>query len=148
MRKEIDLLSKDLASGMSRRKALWNFVSGLGAVGALGALTSKSAKAKTNSIPLDCEILCSTQMTQFEKFCHEVPKVNTISEVICEALATSFYNACLQAAATCHQGHDGTVFCPAFIINNDDDGITLAVTEAFIGGEGGFVCFPVQGGVF
>jgi len=45
MSKAIEQLSKNLAIGMSRRKALWRFT-GLGAIGGLGLLTSQKASAQ------------------------------------------------------------------------------------------------------
>ena len=42
MSKSLDQLARNLASGMSRRKALWQFVSGLGVV---AALTGRKAYA-------------------------------------------------------------------------------------------------------
>ena len=48
-------LSKDLASGMSRRKAFWRFGAGLGGA-ALGLLTGKKANAE--GIGEFCDRLC------------------------------------------------------------------------------------------
>ena len=42
MRKSLDQLARNLASGMSRRKAIWQFVGGLGVV---AALTGRKAYA-------------------------------------------------------------------------------------------------------
>ena len=44
MAKQLEELSKDLASGMSRRTALWRFVTGLGAA-LLAGVTGKPAHA-------------------------------------------------------------------------------------------------------
>ena len=44
MSKSLDLLAKNLASGMSRRKALWSFFSSLGVV---GIFTGRKAFATT-----------------------------------------------------------------------------------------------------
>ena len=54
MSKKIEELSKNLAGGMSRRRALWRFVTGVGAVGGVGLLASKKAKAGTAVVETNC----------------------------------------------------------------------------------------------
>ena len=54
MSKAIEELSKNLASGMSRRRALWRFAAGLGAVGGLGLLAQKKASANILFKPQSC----------------------------------------------------------------------------------------------
>ena len=46
MSKAVEELSKNLATGVSRRKALWRFAAGIGAVAGLGFLTRGKAKAQ------------------------------------------------------------------------------------------------------
>ena len=48
MSKAIEELSKNLAAGVSRRRALWRFATGIGAVAGLGFLTRGKAKAQPN----------------------------------------------------------------------------------------------------
>lgn len=55
MSAQLEQLSKDLASGVSRRKAFLRFGAGLGAV-AIGLLTGKKAKADDIGY---CDQLCS-----------------------------------------------------------------------------------------
>ena len=64
MSKSLDQLARNLASGMSRRKALWQFVSGLGVV---AALTGRKAYARS---PF-CEEFCAAQA---EIFYESVPR--------------------------------------------------------------------------
>ena len=54
MSKTVEQLSKDLAQGMSRRRALWKFVIGIGAVGGLGLLASKKSSAGVALSPVQC----------------------------------------------------------------------------------------------
>jgi len=67
MRASLDQLARDLASGVSRRKALWQFVGGLGI---LGALTGRKANAigfggRRN----DCSGFCREQAEFFQRVC-------------------------------------------------------------------------------
>jgi hypothetical protein len=64
MSKPLDQLARNLASGMSRRKALWQFVSGLGVV---AALTGRKAYAKS---PF-CAEFCAVQAEIFYGLCLE-----------------------------------------------------------------------------
>jgi hypothetical protein len=57
MKEHLDKLSKDLASGMTRRHALRLFFMGLGA-GAVGVLSGRSTLAADNSV---CVQLCRAQ---------------------------------------------------------------------------------------
>lgn len=64
MSKSLDQLARNLASGMSRRKALWQFVSGLGVV---AALTGRKAYARS---PF-CAGFCAAQAEIFYGLCLE-----------------------------------------------------------------------------
>jgi hypothetical protein len=136
MQKSIDLLSKNLASGMSRRKAFWQFITGLGAVGALGSLGAKKASAASN-VNLLCTIGCSTQAQEITKVCRAVAGNNVVREIACNAIATEFQNACLQASSRCRSG-----FCAEFVGVNGTSGITTASFNLFESGGGDFTCIP------
>lgn len=66
MSKSLDTLAKNLASGMSRRKAIWQFITGLGA---LGALSSRQAYA--NEPDGVCRDFCREQAEIFKSLCIE-----------------------------------------------------------------------------
>ena len=68
MRKSLDQLAKNLASGMSRRKALWGFVSGLGLV---ATLTGRKAEA---GILGNCAPFCAIQAETFLSMCIEASR--------------------------------------------------------------------------
>jgi hypothetical protein len=63
MSKSLDQLARNLASGMSRRKAIWQFVSGLGVVAALSG-----SKAYAGSVDL-CNGFCERQADIFREQC-------------------------------------------------------------------------------
>ena len=140
MSKAIDTLSKNLASGMSRRKALWQFITGLGAVGAVGVLGAKKAKA-SQAVSLACQIFCNTQAQEILTICHSINGNNVIREVVCNAIVSEFQAACLQASSHCRSG-----FCAAFVGSSEDSaGITGASYTSFVDGEGDFICVPATG---
>jgi hypothetical protein len=58
MSKQFQELSKDLAQGVSRRKAFLRFGSGIGAV-LLGMITRKRASADDDGIGAFCDQLCA-----------------------------------------------------------------------------------------
>jgi hypothetical protein len=58
MSKQFEELAKDLASGVSRRKAFGRFTMGLGAV-ALGLFSSKRAKADDGGVGALCNQICN-----------------------------------------------------------------------------------------
>ena len=64
MSKRIDELSKDLASGMSRRKALWRFLAGTGAAVVAGRL------AKADNGNNVCVAFCRAQGFEGSDFGH------------------------------------------------------------------------------
>jgi hypothetical protein len=66
MSNSLDQLARNLASGMSRRKALWQFVSGLGVV---AALTGRKAFADDGKYR--CEEFCEAQAEIFKHLCME-----------------------------------------------------------------------------
>src|ERR1700722_15341424 len=103
MQKSIDLLSKNLASGMSRRKAFWQFITGLGAVGALGTLGGKKANAASNTNLL-CTIMCNTQAQENTPVCRAGAGKNVVREIACNAIAAEFQTACLAASSRCRSG--------------------------------------------
>jgi hypothetical protein len=61
MSKQLEELSKDLASGVSRRKAFLRFGAGMGAV-ALGLFTGKKAKADDTGL---CDGFCTESGNYF-----------------------------------------------------------------------------------
>jgi hypothetical protein len=75
MSKSIDQLARNLAGGMSRRKAIWQFFSGLGVVAAV-----------TGS---------KTYAVAFNGGCANY----------CEAQADIFRNLCMEASQTCCSGY-------------------------------------------
>jgi hypothetical protein len=135
----LDLLSKNLASGMSRRKALWQFVSGLGA---LGFLTGRKAKADSGLV---CEIWCNTQKTLFLDACLNVLASNLERQIICNAAATVFLAACTTNSNKCQVGK-----CAEFESGglNDTSGVFTKSTmyTSFEAEEGDWVCVSVTGG--
>jgi len=70
MSKSLDLLSRNLASGMSRRKAFWSFVTSLGAI---GALTGRKASAD-ESYGI-CDDFCAIQAAAFLRACVAASKI-------------------------------------------------------------------------
>ncbi len=142
MSKAIEKLSKNLASGMSRRKALWHFVSGLGAVGAVATLGTKKAKA-SQAVSLACQIFCNTQAQEIGTICHNINGNNVARELICSEIETEFQADCLAASARCRSG-----FCAEFVGTSDDSTITTASYTSFIDDEGDFTCVPAEGGFF
>ncbi len=63
MSEKLETLSRDLASGMSRRRAFWSFVTGLGV---FGVLTSRKAKAMQNYA---CYDFCGAQAQILMNMC-------------------------------------------------------------------------------
>ena len=61
MSKSLDQLAKNLASGMSRRKAIWQFIAGLGVV---SAFTGRKAYAVEG-----CSAYCDSQASVFYEQC-------------------------------------------------------------------------------
>jgi hypothetical protein len=69
MKESMDQLARNLAAGVSRRKALWQFLSGLGAV---TVLTGRKANALGISVPgpqQNCSIFCTLQAENFNTVC-------------------------------------------------------------------------------
>jgi hypothetical protein len=139
MNESLDLLSKNLASGMSRRKALWQFVSG---IGALGLLTGRKAKADTGLV---CEIWCNTQKTLFLNLCLQSYASNVERQVICNAAATVFLSACITNSDKCKVGK-----CAEFeegSLNDTNAGFASSgLYTSFEAEEGDWVCVSVTGG--
>jgi hypothetical protein len=77
MKEMVDRLSRDLASGISRRKALWMFIAGSGVVGAFAG-----QKASAESLP--SKILCAES---------------------CARQAEAFMQLCIEASAGCPNGY-------------------------------------------
>ncbi len=140
MRKAIDLLSKNLASGMSRRKALWHFVTGLGAVGAAGALGGKKAFG-SSAVSLQCQIQCNTQSQEILTICHTINGNNVVREVVCNQIAAEFQSDCLTASGHCRSG-----YCAEFTGVNGTGAIDTATYNLYVGGGGDFTCATPGGG--
>ena len=67
MSKSLDQLARNLAGGMSRRKAIWQFVSGLGVV---AALTGRKAYADDlDQHERRCRDFCHEQAETFKELC-------------------------------------------------------------------------------
>jgi hypothetical protein len=66
MSNSLDQLARNLASGMSRRKALWQFITGLGVV---AAFTGRKAYAGTAGL---CSGFCEEQAHIFYEQCIRV----------------------------------------------------------------------------
>jgi hypothetical protein len=67
MSQSLDRLARDLAAGVSRRKALWRFVSGLGV---LGVLSQRKASAIViEPFPGPCQSFCEQQAQFFVAMC-------------------------------------------------------------------------------
>lgn len=68
MSRALDQLAKDLAAGVSRRKALWRFVGGLGV---LGVLAPRKGSAIVAGQPFAgaCESFCQEQAQLFVNIC-------------------------------------------------------------------------------
>jgi len=136
MSKAIDKLSKDLANGVSRRKAMWNFVTGLGAVGAASLFSAKKAKGAAVTSLL-CQIFCNTQGKELLTICRSVYGNNVARETICNLIETEFLAGCVAFSAHCRSG-----FCAEFVGVSDERGVTPATFQAFQEGEGGWICVP------
>jgi len=63
MSKKLDQLSRNIASGMSRRKAFWSFITGAGAAGALAGTAFGGDHFD------DCEDYCEAQALAFQRIC-------------------------------------------------------------------------------
>ena len=67
MKKHFDKLSRDLASGMSRREALRLFFAGIGAATVVGVFGGRRSSAQSNEI---CVELCWAQELKGRDFGH------------------------------------------------------------------------------
>jgi hypothetical protein len=63
MSKKLEQLSRNLANGMSRRKAFWSFVTGIGAAGTLAGTAFGDDHFD------DCEDYCEAQAQTFQRIC-------------------------------------------------------------------------------
>jgi hypothetical protein len=77
MKEIVDRLSRDLASGVSRRKALWMFLAGSGVLGAF-------ARQKASAVPLPPKLLCTES---------------------CARQAQAFLELCMAASENCPSGY-------------------------------------------
>ena len=68
MSKSVDQLAKNLAGGMSRRKAIWQFVSGLGVV---AAFTGRKAFAGGRTCNRSCNNFIESQVETFKEMLTE-----------------------------------------------------------------------------
>jgi hypothetical protein len=68
MSKSLDQLAKDLAGGVSRRKAIWQFVSGLGVV---AAFTGRKAFAGSRNCQVTCHSFIESQVETFKEMLTE-----------------------------------------------------------------------------
>jgi hypothetical protein len=116
MSKSLDQLARNLAGGMSRRKAIWQFVSGLGVV---AALTGRKAYAD--------------DLDQHERRCRD----------FCHEQAETFKEYCLQASDSCAEGYcaDVTLNCGGGIGINGGLGINGTGVISVNGSP--YTCVPV-----
>jgi hypothetical protein len=142
MSKAIDKLSKELAQGVSRRQAIWSFLTGVGAVGALGVLTGKQAKADSHENLL-CLISCSTQAKAIMGFCNAIPGNNVLRQAICSAIASEFSADCNAASANKCVVFQGT--CALYHDRENDSTITASSYTDYVGGYRNWICVPVNG---
>ena len=84
MGKAVEELSKNLATGVSRRRALWRFATGIGSIAGLGFLTRGKAKAQP-------AFLCIEAMELGYLECI----IEGFSESFCFEVATIVYQDCL-----------------------------------------------------
>jgi hypothetical protein len=88
MKESMDQFARNLAAGVSRRKALWQFLSGLGAVTALTG--RKASAAAVNSPQQNCSLFCTLQADNFVLVC-----------LAASAICTSQHGAGSCAELTC-----------------------------------------------
>ena len=88
MSKAVEELSKNLATGVSRRRALWRFATGIGAVAGLGFLTRGKAKAQPSPF------FCFQEMEAEYECCisYDGPAND------CFAAAAAVYQECMSGA--------------------------------------------------
>ncbi len=102
MSESIDKLAKNLAGGMSRRKAILQFIGGLGF---LAAFTGRKAYAGTFS---QCDAFCEGQAFLYFEHCMKsqpaVQQASTDPEFYCETQALIFVDLCIAASANCKNG--------------------------------------------
>ena len=88
MSKAVEELSKNLATGVSRRRALWRFATGIGAIAGLGFLTRGKAEAQPNPF------CCYLEMIDFYEECNSLPPAEQPAEG-CFLCAEKVYECCL-----------------------------------------------------
>lgn len=98
MSKSLDQLARNLAGGMSRRKAIWQFVSGLGVA---GFLTSRQASA--SSLVNNCNNYCQAQADIFKNMCLEAS--DSCCRGYCAELSTLSINGGGYPALSVNGGH-------------------------------------------
>ena len=72
MSKKLDQLSRNLASGMSRRKAFWSFITGLGAAGTF------AGTAFADGHDGGCDDFCEAQADAFRRVCMAAARSCTV----------------------------------------------------------------------
>jgi len=92
MNKTLDVLSKNLASGMSRRKAFTKFLAGAGALGFLLTGKASAKKAKAIPVPAYCIPECMAYAEQAYQCCLDYGGTST--ECFDDALMNA-YQCCL-----------------------------------------------------
>jgi len=117
MRESLDKLAKNLNSGVSRRKALWQFITGLGVA---GVLTGRKATAASVN---PCISYCSQQGTNFYNVC-----------MAASAVCGSLHNSSYCAEVTCVSPGR---FDTSIVINGTDEYGTFTCVPTIAGG------FPV-----
>jgi hypothetical protein len=127
MSKSLDQLARNLAGGMSRRKALWQFVSGLSVVGFLTA-----RKASAYGFGDSCADYCQTQADFFKSMCMEA------SQSCCRGY-------CAEVSTLSINGGYGISSRPALGINGGGFGINGSGGICFNGStpSGDYTCVPV-----
>ena len=93
MSKAVEELSKNLATGVSRRRALWRFATGIGTVAGLGFLTRGKAKAAEAAPPSPFE--CYYAMIDIYEKCISLPPDLQAALGGCFPYAEYNYEECL-----------------------------------------------------
>jgi hypothetical protein len=121
MKASLDQLARNLASGVSRRKALWQFVSGLGI---LGALTGR----KASGVPF------------------REPHPYCLGS--CQQQADLLLALCLEASESCSEGYCAELCLSGIGINATTINPIIFNGSEPIGVNGGpFICVPQHYGI-
>src|ERR1700736_6144270 len=102
MSERLDSFSRKLATGVSRRKAFWQLLTGAGGLGALALVTTQKASADSAA----CPAMCFQQATLAYTDCVE----DTVGDdpmaafSICLPIEMLAYQQCVSFSASCAKG--------------------------------------------